>query len=613
MIKYNKKQSKTLINILKVYYLILLMFFLCIFNLSAENKKSANRLIKYVEINKQKLSIDSIAIYYSSIGYNLNNIEGLQYLEKALEISKRTENFKLQSKVFENMGNIHRILGNKSKAIDCILKAIQINKKFQDNYLQALNYSQLAGIYYSDKDYSEAIKYYKAALQTFPEDLKTSSKSILLNYMMLVLNTGDTYRILKNYDKSIDSFISVLTLNEEAEKNDIIFGYAYGNLGMAQMSLNQNKDAEKNLKLGVHYLKKVEDHLTAEIFRVELGKLYLQKGQEDRAEDIFLLAYSRFKKLHAKEQIKEITELLASFYEERNQFNKALLYEKEKAIYKDSLINKESIKKIEHAKHQMELNEMEHQMELIRQEATFRSYLSIAIGALAFVLVGFSVYFYVESIKKKKVNIMLRQQRDMIAEREEEKALLLKELNHRVKNNLQMISSLLNLQSRKLGDHPAVTAIDSGRFRVEAMSLIHQKLYQKDVHTEIEIDNYLKDLVLNLMYSFQASFTPIFNIKPVMLHIDKAIPLGLIINEFVTNAMKYAYEGIEEPKMWIDLKQIDSQIIVKVKDNGVGILNGKSNGTNFGLNLVDSLVKQLDGRVSYETDRGTACILIINK
>ncbi|MBD0405282.1 histidine kinase dimerization/phosphoacceptor domain -containing protein [Flammeovirga sp. EKP202] len=564
-------------------------------------------------MNIDNLTEDSIAIYYSNIGFNLNNIEGLQYLEKALKLSQKSKNLKLQSRVLENLSHSNRILGNKVKAIDYILKAIEINKTFKNKYLEALNYSQLAGIYYADKDYLEAKKYYEIAQSTYPKEFKSGSKHRIINYMSLLLNTGDTYRILEDYDKAIHLFSKVLNLNEQTEKDEIVFGYAHGNLGMTQMSIQQTFEAEKNLKLGVHYLKRVGDDITAEIFRVELGKLRLQENKEEFAESLFLNAYSNFKALHAKEQIRDITELLSSFYEERNQFDKALFYEKEKEIYKDSLINKESIKKIEQAKHQMELNEMEHEMELLRQEAKFRFYISMAIVSIALILVGFGVRFYFESVKKKKINITLRQQRDMLAEREEEKALLLKELNHRVKNNLQMISSLLNLQSRKLGDHPAVSAIDSGRFRVEAMSLIHQKLYQKDVHTEIEIDTYLQELVLNLMYSFQASFTPTFNIKPVMLHIDKAIPMGLIVNEFVTNAMKYAYEGVEDPKMWIDLKEIKGEIIVKVKDNGVGILKGKSGGTNFGLNLVDSLVKQLDGKVSYETDRGTTCVLMINK
>ncbi|WP_172665950.1 histidine kinase dimerization/phosphoacceptor domain -containing protein [Flammeovirga sp. OC4] len=564
-------------------------------------------------MNESYLSHDSTAIYYSKIGFHLNNLEGLIYLQKALDLSIKTKNAELQSLILEDMCNIHRLFGNKIKAINCILKAIEINKTFKNKYLEALNYIQLAAIYYSDKDYLEAKNYYEIALSTYPKDFQSSSNVLILNYMSLLLNTGDTYRILKDYNKAINLFSEVLDLNEQTEKDEIIFGYTHGNLGMAQMSIHQTFEAEKNLKLGVHYLKKVGDDLTAEIFRVELGKLRLQENKEEFAESLFLSAYRHFKTLHAKEEIRDITELLSSFYEERNQFDKALFYEKEKEIYKDSLINKESIKKLEQAKHQMELNEMEHEMELLRQEAKFRFYISMAIVSIALILVGFGVRFYFESVKKKKINITLRQQRDMLAEREEEKALLLKELNHRVKNNLQMISSLLNLQSRKLGDHPAVSAIDSGRFRVEAMSLIHQKLYQKDVHTEIEIDTYLQELVLNLMYSFQASFTPTFNIKPVMLHIDKAIPMGLIVNEFVTNAMKYAYEGVEDPKMWIDLKEIKGEIIVKVKDNGVGILKGKSGGTNFGLNLVDSLVKQLDGKVSYETDRGTTCVLMINK
>ncbi|NME70384.1 histidine kinase dimerization/phosphoacceptor domain -containing protein [Flammeovirga aprica] len=534
-------------------------------------------------------------------------------MHKAIEITKKTNNLELQSKILENISNIHRLLGNKVKAINYILQAIEINKEFNNRDLEALNYSQLANIYYSDKDYIKAKEYYEKALAIFPKNFQDNSKASLLNYMMLILNTGDTYRILKDYTRAINSFTEVLSLNEATKKNEIIFGYAHGNLGMAQMSIQQTFEAEKNLKLGVHYLKRVGDHLTAEIFRVELGKLRLQEKNEEYAETIFLSAYKRFKSLHAKEQIRDISELLASFYEEIEQLDKALFYERENALYRDSLINKETIKKMEQGKHQIEINEMEHEMDLLRQEAIFRGQTNKINLAIIVVILMFLAYFFVINLRRKKSNAKLQFQKNLIAGREIEKEVLLKELNHRVKNNLQMISSLLNLQSRKLGDHPAVKAIDSGRFRVEAMSLIHQKLYQTELHSEIAIENYIEELVLNLCYSFDAPFTPEFNTRPVMLHIDKAIPMGLIINEFVTNAMKYAFDGIKEPQLKIHLRESDNKVIIKVIDNGVGLNSGKSTGTNFGLNLVDSLVKQLDGNISFEIGRGTTCILVINK
>lgn len=596
-------------NIYKKVYIKIFIILLCINNLSAGDKKKADRLIQYVELNKSQLSLDSIAFYYNEIGITLD-IEGLYYLEKALEISQNVNNLKIQAKVLEDLSSIHRILGNKVAAIDYLLMAIEINKAFEDKYLEAINYSQLASIYCSDKDYLEGIKYHELSLEAFSQ----SSEKDIYNYMMINLNAGENYRLLKKYDKAINLFTSVLTLNDDTKKDETIYGYAYGNLGMTQMSIHQYKEAEKNLKLGFHYLKRVGDHISAEIYRVELGKLHLQKKNEKRAESIFLNAYNNFKSLQAKEQIRDISNELVTFYEERNQLDKALFYEREKALYNDSLINKETIKKLEQGKHQIEMNIIQHELEVMEEKARFRSILNM-IGVFFSLMLMVVIFFLFKlSVKTRNKSNMIANQRDLLLVREDEKAILLKELNHRVKNNLQMISSLLNLQSRQLGDHPdAVKAIDSGRFRVEAMSLIHQKLYQKDVHTEIDIQPYIEELVLNLTYSFQASFKPIFKIEDIDIHIDKAIPMGLIINEFVTNAMKYAFEDIENPQLIIELKRYEHQIVLKVKDNGVGIHRSKSTGTSFGLELVNSLVKQLGGTLTYETGRGTTCILIINE
>lgn len=603
-----EQENLNILNNNKHYIVFVFIFILNSINLPAQSRDYADRLIEHLDKNKKNLSKDSLTVIYDEIGYHLNNHQSLVYLEKSLKISKELNNTKKQIITLGNLGNIHRLLGNKIQAIQYILDASKLNKQLNELRSSSLNLSQLAAIYYTDNNFEKAIYYYQKAINIYPSKTLDS-----FNYIMLHLNIGDSFRMQNQLDSATSYLMKSIKLNDEVIKDDVLYGYAYGNLGMAQMSLNQKKEAEKNLKLGVDYLQKIGDDLTAEIFKVELGKLNLQRGKIKEAEDIYLNAYQTFRDLHAKAQIKEISSELTLFYEDRRQFEKALAFEKEMILYKDSLINKEAIQKLEQAKHQFELNKMEFEMELIEQKAVFRSYLSFAAGLIALVLLGIAIYLHFESKRRKRMNILLLEQKEMIAQREEEKALLLKELNHRVKNNLQMISSLLNLQSSQLGDHPAVSAIDSGRFRVEAMSLIHQKLYQKDVHTEIEIDAYIEELVLNLMYSFQSSFSPTFEIEKVNIHIDKAIPLGLIINEFVTNAMKYAYKGIENPELIIELKQIDNQVIVKVKDNGVGLKNSKSTSTSFGLHLVDSLVQQLDGTLTYETDSGTTCILIINK
>src|SRR5690606_1197403 len=152
-----------------------------------------------------------------------------------------------------------------------------------------------------------------------------------------------------------------------------------------------------------------------------------------------------------------------------------------------------------------------------------------------FSLIIFMCLLYSGNKKIKKINKELSYQKDIISKREKEKALLLRELNHRVKNNLQMISSLLSLQSRELNGHPAKEAIISGKYRVEALSLVHRKLYQEGLDTKIKIKEYVEELVLSLFHGYNTKFKPKFKIANISVGIDIAVPLALIINELTTN------------------------------------------------------------------------------
>ena len=169
-----------------------------------------------------------------------------------------------------------------------------------------------------------------------------------------------------------------------------------------------------------------------------------------------------------------------------------------------------------------------------------------------------------------------------------------------------MVSSLLSLQSHQLKDHPAAEAIKAGRYRVEAMSLIHQKLYQKDHHTQIQLKDYVEELVRNLMYSSGQKAELIFTLEDTAVDINIAIPIALIVNELVTNAFKYAYENIERPMLEINLYKKDGLLNLFIKDNGKGIVAKHDPGSySFGLKLVHSLVDQIDGEIEQFNDDGS--------
>jgi len=197
---------------------------------------------------------------------------------------------------------------------------------------------------------------------------------------------------------------------------------------------------------------------------------------------------------------------------------------------------------------------------------------------------------------------------------EEKIKTLMRELHHRVKNNLQVLSDLLSLQSSRLEDITAREAVKSGEDRVNAMALIHQDIYFSDELKDIDMPNYINKLVRNLMTSFGYTERQIkldVSTDQLQLDVDKAIPLGLIINELVSNALKYAFKDIEEPILKVSLnKQSNQDLILQVSDNGVGVPDGEViNSGSFGLKLVNMLTRQLHGSIKTITSPGMSYYL----
>ena len=190
-----------------------------------------------------------------------------------------------------------------------------------------------------------------------------------------------------------------------------------------------------------------------------------------------------------------------------------------------------------------------------------------------------------------------------------EKEVLLREIHHRVKNNMQIISSLLNLQIQFEDLDETINVLKESQGRIKSMAIIHEKLYQSSSLTNINFKEYIEKLILDIYYSYgilNGSIESLLEIHDISLNIDTAIPLGLIINELVTNSIKYAFpENIG--KITIKLVSNHDQLELTVSDNGTGIsgdLDLESSKT-LGLQLVNSLINQLDGRLELDTNHGT--------
>ncbi|MEG5015471.1 MULTISPECIES: PAS domain S-box protein [unclassified Microcoleus] len=200
-----------------------------------------------------------------------------------------------------------------------------------------------------------------------------------------------------------------------------------------------------------------------------------------------------------------------------------------------------------------------------------------------------------------------------------EKEVLLKEIHHRVKNNMQVISSLLQLQAQYIEDEATLTLFEESQTRIHSMALIHEQLYQSEHLDRIALSPYVENLVANLYQSFGCGNTSIkFNLKvdPIYLNIETAIPCGLIINELVSNSLKYAFISSLAGEISINFHEINNyQFHLTIQDNGRGFPANFDweNTETLGLRLVKMLAYQLEASIAIDSQRGTCYSLIFQE
>lgn len=208
-------------------------------------------------------------------------------------------------------------------------------------------------------------------------------------------------------------------------------------------------------------------------------------------------------------------------------------------------------------------------------------------------------------------NEVLEEKNKEISKQHKNLQFLIKEMHHRVKNNLQIISSLMSLQSSKVENETVANVLIESQRRVNAIALIHQKIYQEDHASQVDFKSYLDDLVysqkiLNSHIDWEV------DCKETLLKLDIAVPLGLIISELTTNSIKHAFKEIENPKIWVSLKNDSDEFRLTVRDNGNGLPDkfNIESSSSLGHEIIVSLVEQIDAKL--ETDNSNGAIFNIS-
>jgi len=583
---------------------LIISVFLAFINICvAQNIHKTDSLIKI--ISQEKLSKRDQAVILESISFYHPELDhALEYAYESLKVASEIKDIKLQALAWEGIGLIENRLGNTERALEATYKALNIYQSHGLIEKQAATYAQIANYLILDKDYMQAIQYLQKAYTIYFKQEDNWKKALTL------INLGEVYRLSEDCVSSKVALKEALELNK-IFNNNTIYAYATGNLGMVYAIEGQHEKAKLSLEVATEILSKMEDWYSASIYKAELGKINSNKNKIEQAEESFLSAYKIAKRVNLKEQIRDFSGLLSSHYEERKLFDKALKFQKIFQTYQDSLVNKENVKKIEQIKAGYIINKKELEIERLQIVSTNRrnTVFGLVVGILLLIIFFYLLY---SSYKKvNKYNTYLAEQKAIISQREQEKTLLLKELNHRVKNNLHMISSLLNLQSRDVAEESNKQMLLTGKNRVEALSLVHQKLYQEGVETKIDLKEYVEGLVVNLIKGYNKQIKYVFRLTPLSIDVNDAIPIALIINELVTNSIKHAYYGVDNPFLTIRIAEKKGVIKMEIIDNGSGYVYKKEDKKkSFGLKLITSLIEQIGGSIKTLNNEGTHWVVI---
>lgn len=207
----------------------------------------------------------------------------------------------------------------------------------------------------------------------------------------------------------------------------------------------------------------------------------------------------------------------------------------------------------------------------------------------------------------RDANTELAEQNKEISEQHEKLQVLVKEIHHRVKNNLQIISSLMSLQKSTVNDERLIQVLNESKMRVEAIALIHQKLYQDDKVNYVDFHSYLEEL-LEMQKRLGSEVDCELEATSAILNLDVAVPLGLVLSELITNAMKHGLKDMDDPKLKVLLEEDHGHYHLRVKDNGVGLPDGFTldNPTSFGSEIIVALTNQIDAEIEFHNDHG-AC------
>ena len=650
-------------NFFKLGVFLFLSFLYYLNSFGQENGLKNKIIVLYKNIENSKdldsLKIEKIVRFASQNKYP-KAIDTL--LNKAVVIAKKNGSNSLLAHVYRMYGNYYFYNSKMDSAKYYLLKAKVKIKNINNPYLQVAIRTPLSGVYRKQGDITKALATLMESKmildKTDLSKLDTSSKRKLIGEKLILFNTlanfhnqlGDKEKAIVNYDKAYkmalvlkskkyagvilnnkadlllkqhknnEALITLLQakkLKKDGNANAFSITSTNQNIGLAYMKLGNYKKALKNINTALDFF--IQNKIFSGIMESSAIKSRILYFLKDYNQSVTYGLKSKEIALKNKdiEGESKACKYLSDSYEKLGKYKLALQNYKAYKHAMDKVFNEKNIKKITQIEMQAdferdkEIQKIKIENQKKQSKATIKL-LIISVIAL-FLIAGLLLRF--NTIKRKN-NEKLKDKNKQISEALAINKVLFKETHHRVKNNLQIINSLLNMQQHFVTDEKSKKIVIDSQNRIKSMSLIHQKLYQNKILTGIETKSYFSDLIEGLCDSYGISPRQItLKIESLLLDVDTAIPMGLIINEIISNSFKHAFTN-EKSALLFELFLVkDNELIVIIRDNGKGIRENfdYKKSLSYGMKIIHSLAKKIKAIITFTNNNGLEVKLIIKR
>lgn len=567
--------------------------------------KALSNAINALEIGKKLKSEEKIGYAYLQIGilYRLKGelIKSELYLEKSLSLSKKYKHYPV---LLKELGITLKQQSKFKFALDYYLEALAIFRSENKDAEIATIYNNIGRLYFSMGDNDNALTNYKESLKIKSSRVKNSSIGITYHNIGAVKeNKNEIDSALYYYRKALSYY--------QKENDKILIAYGYASIGNILPHLDS---AEIYLKTSLTIRSSLD--LSADVLEsnLYLGRLRYKQFKYNEATVILKEVYEKSAQSLKFHYSYESAKLLVESYQKMNNPELALFYEKKASSWRDSIHQYE--KKVKELGFEYRLKEIKQKEKLDRlslsnklkdkkllasqseleKEKQIQIYWMITLLLSIFILLLISFFLYNQYKKNKKLSDQKRE----IEQKNNENEVLVREVHHRVKNNLNSVLSMLRLEKRKYNSSETTSLVENMEKRILTVSYIHEILYNQNDITNISLNHYFSTIGIQILSLHQNE-----NIKLIVtgeinfINAEQAITLGQLIAELITNSIKHAFTSIENPTITVELNHSTKNKITYI-DNGKGF-DGSNISKSFGTKLIESHCRKLNGQMSYDS------------